>query len=201
MSNHAKEPWFIGRSRITSLNICYTDSDGNEAIVASPNFNFSNHHEIARRIAACVNALAGVPTEWIEKFGIDGSENVAQENARLTKQRDELLAERGSLSICWDDIQRLVKALSWLGYSTPESKEEQAASQKRLVLNLICAVEENKKFMTESRSHDGWQWVPVKPTEAMLDEFDSIVDFGSEDSKDAWSRMLAAAPKPEGGAA
>lgn len=91
MSNHPTEPWFIGTSRITNLNICYTDSDGHEAIIASPNFNFSNHHVIARRIVACVNALAGVPTEWLEKFSIAGSENVAQENARLTKQRDELL--------------------------------------------------------------------------------------------------------------
>ena len=56
MSNHPTEPWFIGTSHITNLNICYTDSDCHEAIVASPNFNFINHHAIARRIVACVNA-------------------------------------------------------------------------------------------------------------------------------------------------
>ncbi|MDP0455445.1 hypothetical protein Q7687_01115 [Escherichia coli] len=40
---------------------------------------------------------------------------------------------------------------------------------------------------------DGWVMVPVEPTMAMLDEFDSIIDYGAEDSKDAWSRLIAAA--------
>ena len=40
---------------------------------------------------------------------------------------------------------------------------------------------------------DGWVAVPVEPTIGILDEFDSIIDYGAEDSKDAWSRLLAAA--------
>ncbi|WP_238380462.1 hypothetical protein [Enterobacter sichuanensis] len=40
---------------------------------------------------------------------------------------------------------------------------------------------------------DGLVAVPVEPTIAILDEFDSIIDYGAEDSKDAWSRLLAAA--------
>ncbi|EFV5169064.1 hypothetical protein HQR78_000256 [Salmonella enterica] len=44
---------------------------------------------------------------------------------------------------------------------------------------------------------DGWVMVPVEPTEAMLDEFDSIIDYGAEDSKDAWARLIAAAPQQE----
>lgn len=40
---------------------------------------------------------------------------------------------------------------------------------------------------------DGWVAVPVEPTIAILEEFDSIIDYGAEDSKDAWSRLLAAA--------
>ena len=44
---------------------------------------------------------------------------------------------------------------------------------------------------------DGWVLVPVDPTMAMLEEFDSIIDHGAEDSKDAWSRLLAAAPQQE----
>ncbi|WP_248901693.1 hypothetical protein [Escherichia coli] len=43
----------------------------------------------------------------------------------------------------------------------------------------------------------GWVMVPVEPTMEMLDEFDSIIDYGAEDSKDAWSRLIAAAPKQE----
>ncbi|WP_347003885.1 hypothetical protein [Enterobacter roggenkampii] len=44
---------------------------------------------------------------------------------------------------------------------------------------------------------DGWVMVPVEPTMEMLDEFDSIIDYGAEDSKEAWSRLIAAAPQRE----
>ncbi|WP_336654025.1 hypothetical protein [Leclercia adecarboxylata] len=44
---------------------------------------------------------------------------------------------------------------------------------------------------------DGYALVSVEPTMAVLDEFDSIIDHGAEDSKDAWSRLLAAAAQQE----
>ncbi|HAT2181129.1 TPA: DUF551 domain-containing protein [Raoultella ornithinolytica] len=31
----------------------------------------------------------------------------------------------------------------------------------------------------------------------ILDEFDSIIDYGAEDSEDAWRRLLAAAQQPQ----
>ncbi|MEA4708434.1 DUF551 domain-containing protein [Klebsiella pneumoniae] len=40
--------------------------------------------------------------------------------------------------------------------------------------------------------------VPVEPTKEILDEFDSIIDYGAEDSVDAWHRLLAAAPQSPG---
>jgi hypothetical protein len=43
---------------------------------------------------------------------------------------------------------------------------------------------------------EGWRQVPVVATGAMLEEFDSIIDHGAEDSHDAWSRLLNAAPIP-----
>lgn len=42
---------------------------------------------------------------------------------------------------------------------------------------------------------DGYVMVPKEPTMEMLDEFDSIIDYGAEDSQDAWRRLLAAAPQ------
>ncbi len=42
---------------------------------------------------------------------------------------------------------------------------------------------------------DGYVMVPKEPTREMLDEFDSIIDYGAEDSVDAWCRLLAAAPQ------
>lgn len=42
---------------------------------------------------------------------------------------------------------------------------------------------------------DGYVMVPKEPTKEILDEFDSIIDYGAEDSEDAWRRLLAAAPQ------
>lgn len=42
---------------------------------------------------------------------------------------------------------------------------------------------------------EGYVLVPKEPTKEILDEFDSIIDYGAEDSVDAWSRLLAAAPQ------
>lgn len=41
----------------------------------------------------------------------------------------------------------------------------------------------------------GYALVPAEPTITIMDEIDAIFDFGAEDSKDAWHRLLAAAPK------
>lgn len=41
----------------------------------------------------------------------------------------------------------------------------------------------------------GYVMVPKWPTREMLDEFDSIIDYGAEDSQDAWRRLLAATPQ------
>ncbi|WP_227633231.1 DUF550 domain-containing protein [Klebsiella michiganensis] len=42
---------------------------------------------------------------------------------------------------------------------------------------------------------DGYVMVPKEPTREILDEFDSIIDYGAEDSEDAWRRLLAASPQ------
>ncbi|HHU0638065.1 TPA: hypothetical protein ACT912_003229 [Enterobacter hormaechei subsp. xiangfangensis] len=80
---------------------------------------------------------------------------------------------------------------------------EQWLSQQTGTIDVECGC-----VMTEVFSHwlrvayeagnspvipDGWVMVPIEPTIAILDEFDSIIDYGAEDSKDAWSRLLAAA--------
>ncbi|HHO0554678.1 TPA: DUF551 domain-containing protein [Klebsiella quasipneumoniae] len=45
---------------------------------------------------------------------------------------------------------------------------------------------------------DGYVLVPKEATKEILDEFDSIIDYGAEDSVDAWHRLLAAAPQSPG---
>ena len=52
---------------------------------------------------------------------------------------------------------------------------------------------EGKKRGNSPAIPDGYALVPVEPTSAILDEFDSIIDYGAEDSNEAWCRLLASA--------
>lgn len=54
-------------------------------------------------------------------------------------------------------------------------------------------IQAERDALNEPDVPDGYALVPVEPTSAILDEFDSIIDYGAEDSKDAWCRLLASA--------
>jgi hypothetical protein len=78
MMEHTKEPWWN-----TGVVI---KADGNIPAQATS-------WEDARRIVACVNACAGIPTEDLERWGTSLITKIQEDNiARLTKQRDELVA-------------------------------------------------------------------------------------------------------------
>lgn len=64
-------------------------------------------------------------------------------------------------------------------------------------IGIDLASEPDRSVEVRYFAPSGYVMVPVEPTMAMLDEFDSIIDYGAEDSKDAWSRLIAAAPKQE----
>ncbi|EMM1483634.1 hypothetical protein RIM49_002365 [Enterobacter kobei] len=87
-------------------------------------------------------------------------------------------------------------ALSNAGIAAPESDEMLAATCEKCIQALVTWVKERKPFRS-AVIPDGWVMMPVEPTEEMLDEFDSIIDYGAEDSKDAWSRLIAATPQQE----
>ena len=126
MSKHTPEPWSIGTSRITSLNICAKDSDGNEAIVASPNFNFSNHHENAVRIVTCINACAGM-------------EDPAAEIAELKRQRDELL------DVLSTAIPMIKQArLDWCDQNSESYDEDVVTPYDAILCRPILSLLENK---------------------------------------------------------
>ena len=55
------------------------------------------------------------------------------------------------------------------------------------------AVQDGQPLSQPYTLPEGYALVPVEPTIAMLDEFDSIIDYGADDSNDAWRRLLAAA--------
>ncbi|HGY3717487.1 TPA: hypothetical protein ACNVDX_003153 [Citrobacter gillenii] len=65
------------------------------------------------------------------------------------------------------------------------------------VIGIDLASEPDRSVEVRHFAPPGYVMVPVEPTMAMLDEFDSIIDYGAEDSKDAWSRLIAAAPQQE----
>lgn len=46
----------------------------------------------ARRIVACVNACAGIPTDELESFVVNGFARAIADRIQLEKQRDDLLA-------------------------------------------------------------------------------------------------------------
>ncbi|MCL1508121.1 hypothetical protein MKM89_13625 [Klebsiella quasipneumoniae] len=60
-----------------------------------------------------------------------------------------------------------------------------------------CCPAQNSVVLAQSGNSpaipDGYVLVPKEATKGILDEFDSIIDYGAEDSVDAWHRLLAAA--------
>lgn len=89
---HTKEPWITKANEVDEH--CFeVMSDGWYVATTHDGCDGEQNAEAnARRIVACVNALAGVPTEWLEGFTLSNIDNVVQENAGLKQQRDELLA-------------------------------------------------------------------------------------------------------------
>lgn len=121
----------------------------------------------------------------------------------LSKEALEAAAEPGDLSE-WADMQFLLwDAQRRAGISDEQNTQ---AMVEKLAVNKQREWPEPKDG--EPRPHikeagnspetpDGYVLVPIEPTMEMLDEFDSIIDYGAEDSKDAWSRLIAAAPQQE----
>ena len=73
--------------------------------------NAAELDENARRIVACVNALVGVDTEFLERYTSMKAENVLQENARLKMHRIILLVALKSLikSLSDNDEEGLIE--------------------------------------------------------------------------------------------
>ena len=135
----------------------------------------------ARRIVACVNACAGIPTERLEA----GAADVLAYSMELKKQRDELLAS-------------MRQTLAMLRVT---SHGPSAANKAEEMLHAaICSLgADHSPDAAKMVAHEGWQLVPVEPTIEMVQAAtNSAVGFGT---RAAYQAMLSAAPKPEGGAA
>ncbi len=91
MIEHTKEPWHLSQ-------------DGQHVLSRTGEMSFAHVAEVfhdvedARRIVACLNALAGVSTEHLEQYGLP---DFAQKISDLAQQRDKLLA---ALEKCRDMV-------------------------------------------------------------------------------------------------
>lgn len=68
----------------------------------------------------------------------------------IGRQRDQLKADLSRVEPCFGDVQALVGALGWLGYSTPEGGEECAARWLELVRTLIRAAGQSKMLRMDA---------------------------------------------------
>ena len=94
--NHTKEPWKAvtgGRCDPEVIITTQDRIDNHKGEICGMDVEFSGPHgdeqkANARRIVTCVNALAGVETDYLEKYGLP---DFAQKISDLTEQRDKLL--------------------------------------------------------------------------------------------------------------
>ncbi|WP_373559989.1 DUF550 domain-containing protein [Klebsiella pneumoniae] len=141
----------------------------------------------------------------------------------LSKEALEAAAEPGDLSewadmqfLLWDaqrragitDEQITQAMIDKLAVNKQRSWPEPKDGEPRLHINEQPALTGNSPIIgidlasapdrtVEVRyvAPPGYVMVPKEPTREMLDEFDSIIDYGAEDSQDAWRRLLAATPQ------
>lgn len=95
MSKHTQEPW----------KVCHWKDDRRGFEIADRNQNrvgFDMTEANARRIVACVNACAGLPTEQLEASPLGGVLNGV---AGLIAQRDELLTALHDAATSLETIQ------------------------------------------------------------------------------------------------
>lgn len=148
MNTHTQEPWKVSTSR--SLEI--VDASGVALLEMWRRGNPDKEQADARRIVACVNACAGLGTEFLEsipdvcfKANTTDCASIMIENATLKQRRDELLAEAVRVSAILVDCpqkKRFVDAIAKAQSSEPVSYTK---PQPRLTVVLQSYPESNGK--------------------------------------------------------
>lgn len=177
MSNHTPEPW---NGKRIGIAVHYFESiDAEITFTGKSDEAMAN----ARRIVACVNACRGLGTDELEQHGLVSA--VGYELIELTKQRDELLR----------DMQDVLDML--INQPHAVTAANQAEDMLRLSIGTAkyfakAGSENHSPDIAKMVAPEGWQLVPVEPTSAML--------IASGSTAPRYRAMLAAAPKPAGGA-
>lgn len=117
MSGHTPEPWTFNKNDLRGFDFQIRAAEGVQIgetqELLGKKRALANPAENARRIVACVNACAGIPTETLEETG-SFPEAAARELKTLKQQRDRLLEE----------IKRVLAALPTTCLADEEVKEE-----------------------------------------------------------------------------
>ncbi|WP_434430301.1 hypothetical protein [Aeromonas veronii] len=102
---HTPEPWTVSEKTLVRLDCAYLIRPVNETNYEYGATLAATSQQDARRIVACVNACAGVPTEELERHHLAHAGEV-RFRIEMTRQRDELLAALEKLS---GDVEALMK--------------------------------------------------------------------------------------------
>ncbi|HFP9263329.1 TPA: hypothetical protein ACTW54_004603 [Klebsiella michiganensis] len=136
--------------------------------------------EILKRVARiALAAMDSEPVAWL--WSRDGD---AERDVSLTPPDD-------------DDDAAMLNHPSSIQPNTDAapSTEIKHPSSNSPVIGIDLASGPDRTVEVRYVAPPGYVMVPIKPTMEILDEFDSIIDYGAEDSEDAWRRLLAAAPQ------
>lgn len=116
-------------------------------------------------------------------------------------------SEASDESLTCEDVSQLRSALSWMGYSTPESLEECGVRHKSLIRNLIravlkhkqmksdffsdCSSEEISNFKKQNNIIASWQ-AEYKELVAVKDSLLSVISEAENIAVESISRMRTA---------
>ena len=164
---------------------------GDEPVVVNDNMAYASHHALSD------SSLGADEVEEI-KTGLRAAfANVTTKPAPVVPepmkdhQIRELVNDLRDIAIEYHGTQQLRERIA----RTVRSAMLQAGNSP--VIGFDPASEADRSVEVRYFAPPGYVLVPVEPTMAMLDEFDSIIDYGAEDSKDAWRRLISAAPQQE----
>lgn len=182
--DHTKEPWVVAEESFDNDGIkesVIRGIDGRAAIAVTLDFgpnNPSMREANARRIAACVNACEGSPTDALEEMQHRGLTfgQLAFQHAKLLEatkdlptgdelreaghhleqvsgQRDELLAAVDDLDDCREILENLTESIRAHGNYTPESMIvflEQARSSLNPFLWKVASMKGSQPVVKDS---------------------------------------------------
>ena len=124
---------------------------------------------------------------------------------RLTEEQAKGLAERmpqtGALQVIDDEPLCMAKRIEELEAQLAEKsiKVERLREMNLIAMKRVDGMLDRDLELSRLQSlmSEGWQLVPVEPTERMISESIDAGRFDEDDAVFFWASMLAAAPSPD----